>query len=243
MSKLTLGCGAKHHTLAIVAVVRRRRRAGRGRPYAYDSSRDDLIADGVTVGGVDVGGLTRDQAARKSQRRARRPARAPGPVTAAGRALQADRRRALKVRADVDGMVDEAVDRSQRRRPARTGLARRHRRRVERRRRAAGELLGQARSPLRRARCASRRQPRPADATSSSDRELARRSRRDGLQADAGRAAARVEAAIEIGRRRRVTRDVVVKTQAEGHDRRAGDEVPDLPDRRPGRLQLRSSRT
>jgi lipoprotein-anchoring transpeptidase ErfK/SrfK len=30
--------------------------------YAYDSSRDDLIADGVTVGGVDVGGMRADKA-------------------------------------------------------------------------------------------------------------------------------------------------------------------------------------
>ena len=30
--------------------------------YGYDTSRDDLIADGVTVAGVDVGGMRADDA-------------------------------------------------------------------------------------------------------------------------------------------------------------------------------------
>ena len=30
--------------------------------YAYDSSRDDVIAKGVTVAGVDVGGMKVDEA-------------------------------------------------------------------------------------------------------------------------------------------------------------------------------------
>ena len=32
--------------------------------YAWDSSRSDEIADGVTIGGVDVGGMTADEATR-----------------------------------------------------------------------------------------------------------------------------------------------------------------------------------
>ena len=36
---------------------------------AYDSSQQDEIADGVTVAGVDVGGLDRDQAERRVRRR------------------------------------------------------------------------------------------------------------------------------------------------------------------------------
>ena len=34
-----------------------------GAAYAYDSSQKDKIAEGVTVGGVDVGGLNEDEAA------------------------------------------------------------------------------------------------------------------------------------------------------------------------------------
>src|SRR3954471_24514651 len=33
--------------------------------YAYDSSRDDQIAKGVTVGGIDVGGMQADKARQK----------------------------------------------------------------------------------------------------------------------------------------------------------------------------------
>src|ERR671923_50613 len=29
--------------------------------YAYDSSRDDLIADGITIAGTDVGGMRADE--------------------------------------------------------------------------------------------------------------------------------------------------------------------------------------
>ena len=38
--------------------------------YAYDTSRDDLIAEGVTVAGVDVGGLQRARGASSAARRA-----------------------------------------------------------------------------------------------------------------------------------------------------------------------------
>ena len=33
--------------------------------YAYDSNREDLIAEGITVGGVDVGGLRAGEAKAK----------------------------------------------------------------------------------------------------------------------------------------------------------------------------------
>jgi lipoprotein-anchoring transpeptidase ErfK/SrfK len=36
--------------------------------YAYDSSQDDKIADGVTIGGVDVGGMTEAEAKRAVRR-------------------------------------------------------------------------------------------------------------------------------------------------------------------------------
>ena len=45
--------------------------------YAYDSAHKDQIADGVTVGGVDVGGLDREQAARRMHRRLVAPLQRP----------------------------------------------------------------------------------------------------------------------------------------------------------------------
>jgi lipoprotein-anchoring transpeptidase ErfK/SrfK len=79
--------------------------------YAYDSSRDDLIADGVQVAGVNVGGLHAGAAKRKLQadltRRLDRPVR----VKAAGRRFRLTPE-AAGLAVDVDGMVDEAIDRS-----------------------------------------------------------------------------------------------------------------------------------
>ena len=42
--------------------------------YAWDSSKSDQIADGVTIGGVDVGGMTADEATAGGRRGARRAA-------------------------------------------------------------------------------------------------------------------------------------------------------------------------
>jgi lipoprotein-anchoring transpeptidase ErfK/SrfK len=86
--------------------------AGLGVAYAYDSSHKDEIADGVTVGGVDVGGLNRDQAAQRIRRHLVAPLHRPVKVTlgSATYKLPADH---LKIRADVAGMVDQAIDASQ----------------------------------------------------------------------------------------------------------------------------------
>ncbi len=40
-----------------------------GGAYAYDSSQKDKIADGVTIGGVDVSGLDEEEAAAKVHRK------------------------------------------------------------------------------------------------------------------------------------------------------------------------------
>jgi lipoprotein-anchoring transpeptidase ErfK/SrfK len=80
--------------------------------YAYDSAHKDQIADGITIGGVDVGGLDRDQAARKIHRRLVAPLNRPLTVKLGSDEykLAADN---LKVRANVDAMIDEALDASQ----------------------------------------------------------------------------------------------------------------------------------
>jgi lipoprotein-anchoring transpeptidase ErfK/SrfK len=80
--------------------------------YAYDSAHKDQIADGVEVGGVDVGGLDREQAARRIHRRLVAPLNRPVKVKLGSEryTLPADH---LKIRADVAGMVDEAIAASQ----------------------------------------------------------------------------------------------------------------------------------
>jgi hypothetical protein len=80
--------------------------------YAYDSSHKDTIADGVKIGGVDVGGLSRQQAAQRVQRRLVAPLHQSVKVKLGSETyrLPADK---LKIRADVNGMVGEAIDDSQ----------------------------------------------------------------------------------------------------------------------------------
>jgi lipoprotein-anchoring transpeptidase ErfK/SrfK len=85
---------------------------GAGAVYLYDASQSDDIADGVKVGGVEVGGLTRSQAREKLQRELvsnlKQPVVVHGP---GGHKFTLTAKRA-KVTLDVNGMVQEAVDRS-----------------------------------------------------------------------------------------------------------------------------------
>lgn len=79
--------------------------------YAYDSSKNDQIADGVKVGTVDVGGHSREEAKRLLLHDLVEPLQEPVRVKVAGRSFKV-RAKALRVRADLDGMVDEAIDAS-----------------------------------------------------------------------------------------------------------------------------------
>jgi lipoprotein-anchoring transpeptidase ErfK/SrfK len=80
--------------------------------YAYDSAHKDTIADGVKVGGVNVGGLDRDQAAQRLRKRLVAPLNRPVTVKLGSERYRLAAKR-LRVRADVPGMVDEAVAASQ----------------------------------------------------------------------------------------------------------------------------------
>lgn len=84
-----------------------------GAVYAYDSSRDEQIAKGVTVGGVDVGGMSAAKA--RATLRAQLAAPLQRPVVARYRkhryTLTA---KAAKLSVDVDGSVRDAVERSRR---------------------------------------------------------------------------------------------------------------------------------
>src|SRR5215203_4384791 len=83
-----------------------------GGAYAYDSSQKDEIAEGVTIGGVDVGGLSEDEAAAKVRRKLLSPLRHALKVGFDGETWKLPGQK-LKIRADVDAAVAEAVEDSQ----------------------------------------------------------------------------------------------------------------------------------
>ena len=76
--------------------------------YAYDSSRSDQIADGVSVGGVDVGGMTAGEARRVLRHDLASPLKDPVKVDAGGSTFKLSGEDA-HVKADIDGMVEDAV--------------------------------------------------------------------------------------------------------------------------------------
>src|SRR3954451_632229 len=76
--------------------------------YSYDSGRDDVIAKGVTVAGIDVGGMRRAEAAQLVQQRLADPLNRPIAVKAGGHTFHLSPHRA-GVTTDVGGMVAQAV--------------------------------------------------------------------------------------------------------------------------------------
>jgi hypothetical protein len=90
--------------VALVVVV--------GVAYAYDSSQKDKIADGVTVGGVDVGGMNEEEAVAAVRRKLLSPLRHSLVVSFGGQTWKLPGKK-LKIRANVDSAVEEAVEASQ----------------------------------------------------------------------------------------------------------------------------------
>jgi lipoprotein-anchoring transpeptidase ErfK/SrfK len=80
--------------------------------YAYDSSQKDKIAEGVTIAGVDVGGLSSEQAAAKVRTHLLAPLRHSLAVSFDGETWKLPGAE-LKVHADVDGAVEKALQESQ----------------------------------------------------------------------------------------------------------------------------------
>jgi hypothetical protein len=80
--------------------------------YAYDSSQKDKIADGVTIGGVDVGGLNEDQATALVRRKLLQPRRHSLRVSFAGETWRLPSEK-LKIHADLDAAVEQALADSQ----------------------------------------------------------------------------------------------------------------------------------
>jgi lipoprotein-anchoring transpeptidase ErfK/SrfK len=79
--------------------------------YAYDKTRDDVIAKGVTAGGVDLSGLHPDEAREALQRELAAPLKKDVIVKYQGKRYRLTPARA-KVRIDTVGMVEQALDRS-----------------------------------------------------------------------------------------------------------------------------------
>jgi lipoprotein-anchoring transpeptidase ErfK/SrfK len=101
----------RHRWFILVAVLLLVLIGGAVAAFAYDNSRDDLIAKGVRIAGVDVGGMTTGEARRVVQRELQEPLEKPVFV----------KRRTIRftlsahdagVKADVGGMVDEALEAS-----------------------------------------------------------------------------------------------------------------------------------
>jgi lipoprotein-anchoring transpeptidase ErfK/SrfK len=76
---------------------------------AYDSAQKDHIAPGVSIGGIDVGGRSADDARKLIQSEIADPLSKPVLVTYEDETFKLTPK-ALKHDADVDGMVDEAVE-------------------------------------------------------------------------------------------------------------------------------------
>lgn len=79
--------------------------------WGYDHSRQDRIAQGVTIGGVAVGGLSRADAEAKLERRLLEPLREPIVVRRWKRRWRLSAREA-RISADIDGSVQAAIARS-----------------------------------------------------------------------------------------------------------------------------------
>lgn len=84
---------------------------GAAAAYAYDSSQEDEIAEGVTIAGVDIGGMSEAEAKRAVHRRLIAPLQHSLKVGYDGETWVLPGKR-LKLRADLDQAVEDALDAS-----------------------------------------------------------------------------------------------------------------------------------
>ena len=91
-------------TTAAVVVV------GSAGVFAWDASRGDVIANGVAIGPVDVGGLSRDEARTRVRVGLLEPLNKPLVLSAGNETFSLSAREA-KVHADLDAMLDDAIER------------------------------------------------------------------------------------------------------------------------------------
>jgi lipoprotein-anchoring transpeptidase ErfK/SrfK len=97
--------------VVIAAVVGFLVLVGAGGVYAYDRAHAEQIGEGVTVGGVDVGGLTEEQARARLRAEVLEPLQRPVVVRALGKRYRLTPERA-KVAVDIDGSVRAALERT-----------------------------------------------------------------------------------------------------------------------------------
>jgi lipoprotein-anchoring transpeptidase ErfK/SrfK len=79
--------------------------------WAYDDAQKDQIASGISIGGVEVGGRDADSARKIIKREVVAPLQQPVVVTYDGKEYALSPKR-LEATADIDGMVQDAIDRS-----------------------------------------------------------------------------------------------------------------------------------
>lgn len=79
--------------------------------WAYDDAQKDQIAPGIKVGGVDIGGRDADSARKLIEQKVVAPLKQPVVVSYDGKDYTLSPKQ-LHERADVNGMVQEAIDRS-----------------------------------------------------------------------------------------------------------------------------------
>ena len=79
--------------------------------FALDASRADVIAKGIVVGPVDIGGLSREEARTRLRQRLVEPLNTPLVVSARHVTVPLSAREA-HIETDVEAMLDEAIERS-----------------------------------------------------------------------------------------------------------------------------------
>jgi lipoprotein-anchoring transpeptidase ErfK/SrfK len=98
----------RHRWFILVAVLLLVLIGGAVAAFAYDSSRDDVIAEGVTIAGVDVGGMKTEEARSLVRRELQEPLERPISVVRGAQRFRLSAHDA-GVTADVTGMVEEAL--------------------------------------------------------------------------------------------------------------------------------------
>ena len=101
----------RHKTFILVAALLLVLVGGAVAAYAYDSSRENMIVEGVTVAGIDVGGMEVSQARVLVTQRLEEPLEQPIAVVRGKQRFNLSAADA-GVQADVAGMVDAALQRS-----------------------------------------------------------------------------------------------------------------------------------
>jgi lipoprotein-anchoring transpeptidase ErfK/SrfK len=101
----------RHRWFILVAVVLLVLIGGAVAAFAYDSSRDDVIAEGISIAGVDVGGMKTAEARRLVRHELQKPLERPIAVFRGKQRFSLSAHDA-GVKADVAGMVDQALQES-----------------------------------------------------------------------------------------------------------------------------------